>query len=129
MNIKQLCAALLLCVFAPIMAYAQTQTVTGTVVDELSEPLIGVSVTAVGASGGTTTDIDGNFTIKVPTTVKQLQFSYVGYQSLTADITPGEALQIALQPASNQLNEVVAIGYGMKKKSDLTGSIATVIIR
>lgn len=126
MNIKQLCAALLLCVFAPIMAYAQTQTVTGTVVDELSEPLIGVSVTAVGASGGTTTDIDGNFTIKVPTTVKQLQFSYVGYQSLTADITPGVALQIALQPASNQLNEVVAIGYGMKKKSDLTGSIATV---
>lgn len=125
MNLKQFYAIVLLAVLAPAIAYAQSRTVTGTVVDEISEPLIGVSVTAIGAPGGTTTDIDGNFEIRLPETVKQLNISYVGYESLVVDIT-GEHLQIALKPASNQLNEVVAIGYGVQKKSDLTGSIATV---
>ncbi|MDE6109126.1 MAG: carboxypeptidase-like regulatory domain-containing protein, partial [Muribaculaceae bacterium] len=119
-------ATLLALLLLPVSAYAQTQrTVTGTVTDETGEPLIGASVKVVGQSIGVATDIDGHYLIKVPETSHQLTFSYVGYNNLTADIT-GDVLDVTLTPNSESLDEVVVIGYGVRKKDDLTGAISSV---
>ena len=72
----------------PVSVYAQTQrTVTGAVIDETREPLIGATVKVVGELIGATTDLEGHYLLKVPTTAKQLAFSYVGYNNLVVDIT------------------------------------------
>jgi len=119
--------SLLLALFLiPVSAFAQNQrTVTGTVSDENGEPLIGASVQIADAALGTTTDIDGNYSLRVPASAKNLTFSYVGYISQTVDIN-SDVINITLQPNNQVLEEVVVIGYGVRKKDDLTGSIATV---
>lgn len=110
----------------PASALAQNQrTVTGTVIDETGEPLIGASVKVAGEAIGVSTDFDGNFTLSVPAAANQLVVTYVGYQSATVDITPG-AMTIALKPNAEVLDEVVVIGYGVRKKDDLTGSVSTI---
>lgn len=110
----------------PVSAFAQTQrTVTGTVIDENGEPLIGATVKVVGESIGAATDIEGNFSVNVPKSAKQLVISYVGYDNLTVDIT-SDNMTITMKPNSELLDEVVVIGYGVRKKDDLTGSVSTV---
>lgn len=112
--------------FMPVSAFGQNQrTVTGTVFDENGEPLIGATVKVVGAPTGATTDIDGHYSLNLPLSAKQLTFSYVGYKELTRDIT-SDVLNVTLQSDSELLSEVVVIGYGVRKKDDLTGSIASV---
>lgn len=110
----------------PASAFAQSQkTVTGTVIDENGEPLIGATVKVPGEQIGVSTDFDGNFTLSVPSTAKQLSVTYVGYDGVTVDITPGK-MTIALKPNAEVLDEVVVIGYGVRKKDDLTGSISSI---
>ncbi len=124
---KILTALLLTLLLVPIAGYAQSgRTVTGTVSDELGEPLIGVSVTIPGMNVGVTTDIDGNYTISMPANATTLSFSYVGY--LTKEVAVGGAnrLDVALEPASESLQEMVVIGYGTAKKTDLTGSVTAI---
>lgn len=112
--------------FIPVSAFAQNQrTVTGTVSDETGEPLIGATVKVVGEPIGVATDIDGHFILNVPNSAKQLLISYVGYDNLTVDIT-SEVMNIMMKPNSEILDEVVVIGYGVRKKDDLTGSVSTV---
>ncbi len=121
--LRSLLLALLL---IPVSAFAQNQrTVKGTVSDENGEPLIGANVQIADAALGTTTDIDGNYSLRVPASAKSLIFSYVGYLSQTVDIN-SDVIDITLQPNNQVLEEVVVIGYGVRKKDDLTGSIATV---
>lgn len=123
---RRLWHVLLALVLLPVAAYAQTQrTVTGTVVDESGEPLIGATVMAVGANAGTATDIDGQYSLRVPQSVRQLVFSYVGYDNLTADIK-SDVLNVTMRTNSELLDEVVVIGYGVRKKDDLTGAVSTV---
>ena len=111
----------------PAALYGQNaRSVSGTVIDELGEPLIGASVTTPGVAGGVTTDIDGNFTIRVTAGVKQLTFSYVGYTTQTVDIPASGPLNVTLRPSSESLQEMVVIGYGTQKKNDLTGSVSAV---
>lgn len=110
----------------PASAYAQTQrTVRGTVMDETGEPLIGASVKVVGQAVGTATDIEGHYVLTLPATARQLIFSYVGYESYTTDITSG-VIDVTLKENSAALDEVVVIGYGVRKKDDLTGAVSTV---
>lgn len=117
---------LLAVILIPASAYAQTQrTVTGTVLDETGEPLIGATVMVVGQKIGAATDIDGHYSLVVPASAKQLVFSYVGYENHTADIT-SNVVDVTLRPNSEVLNEVVVIGYGTQKKNDLTGSVSQV---
>lgn len=117
-----LLAALLL----PFTAMAQNrQTVTGTVTDETGEPLIGASVIAAGASIGSVTDLDGNYSIVIPDGATELIFSYVGCKAQTLPIS-GSVMNVVLRPDNELLSEVVVIGYGTQKKEDLTGSIASV---
>lgn len=117
-----LLAALLL----PFTAMAQNrQTVTGTVTDETGEPLIGASVIAAGASIGSVTDLDGNYSIVIPDGATELIFSYVGCKAQTLPISRS-VMNVVLRPDNELLSEVVVIGYGTQKKEDLTGSIASV---
>ena len=106
-------------------ATSQKHTVSGVVVDEYNEPLMGVSVQIAGTTNGVTTDIDGNYTISLPAN-GSLKFSYVGYKPLTVPVAGKSTIDVTLEPESNMLDEVVAIGYGTMKKRDLTGAISTV---
>ena len=114
---------MLLCLSFP--ALAQKITVTGTVVDPVGEPLTGASIIAEGTTMGTAADIDGNYRIDVePNAV--LVVSYVGYDTQRVAVEGRNVINITLSENTVMLKEVVAIGYGVVKKSDATGSVAVV---
>lgn len=104
---------------------AQNITVSGTVTDSEGEPLIGASVLVQGSSSGTATDIDGNYKLQAPAN-GTLTFSYVGCNPETVAINGRTTIDVTLSENSVVLGEVVAIGYGVVKKSDATGSVAMV---
>lgn len=104
---------------------AQSITVSGTVTDPSGEPLIGASILAEGTTAGTATDIDGNYTINAPSN-GTLVFSYVGYDAQEVPVEGRSTINVTMQESSVMLNEVVAIGYGVVKKSDATGSVAVI---
>ena len=104
---------------------AQNQTVNGTVTSADGEPLIGATVLGVGTQMGTATDVDGNFTLTLPATVKKLQVSYVGMTTKDVNITPGQKMNIVLD-GTNMLDEVITVAYGTAKKSEYTGAAAVV---
>lgn len=106
--------------FITASAFAQQITVQGNVKDATGEPVIGATVRVPGTSIGTVTDFDGNFTLKANQGA-QLQITYVGYQ--TATIAAAPTLTITLQDDAQTLKDVVVIGYGVARKSDLTGSV------
>jgi len=104
----------------------QQITVEGTVTDaETGDPLPGVNIVIQGTTQGTTTDMDGNYSIEAPTD-GTLVFSFVGYQEQTLKVSGRKEINITLQQAVTELEEVVAIGYGTQRKSDLTGSVSSV---
>ena len=102
------------------------RTVTGTVSDETGSPLPGVSILVKGTTQGTTTDASGQFRIVLPTAESILVFSYVGYLSQEIAVANQSNLTIKLVADSKSLEEVVVVGYGSVKKSDLTGSVVSV---
>ncbi len=123
---------MLLCAFLmmSVMAFAQTGSIKGKVLDETSQPLPGAAVTIDGTTIGSVTDNSGNYTISG---VKPGNYSvtakFVGYVAIKQTITVGTSvvtLDFGLKPDSKNLNEIVVIGYGTQKSKDLTGSIATV---
>ncbi len=101
------------------MAAAQTTKVTGSVVDETGEPLVGVSVTVKGQSGGVTTDIDGNFAINAKAG-QTIVFSYVGYNPVEVKFA-GQPLKVTLKPNTTNLSEVVVTALGIKKDKKSLG--------
>lgn len=103
----------------------QKKEIKGTVVDGGGEGLIGVSVSVTGASVGTVTDLDGNFTLSVPANAKTLEAKYIGMKTQTVPIT-GSKITITMEDNSSELDEVVVIGYGAVPKKDLTGSVSSV---
>ena len=105
---------------------SQTIKVTGQVVDQDGEPLIGATVQLKGAQSGVITDIDGNFTIDAPAN-GTLVVSYVGFKDREIAIN-GRAIieQIQLESDAQVLDQVVVVGYGVQKKADLTGSVSIV---
>ena len=117
--IKTLCLSLMLMFSASAMA--QNQTVSGTVLDELGEPVIGATVTVEGTKIATVTDLDGNYKIQAPKGAKVV-ITYIGYMPMT--VAPGGTVK--LQEDKQTLEEVVVVGYGTQKKAHLTGSVATV---
>ncbi len=103
----------------------QTSSITGVVRDSKGESIIGASVRVKGSSQGTITDMDGKFVLKAPAG-SDLEISYVGFTPQIVKATPGETLQITLQDATSNLNELVVVGYGVQKKSDITGSVTSI---
>lgn len=105
---------------------AQTQKkVTGKVVDTVGEPLIGVNITLVGQTGGTITDIDGNYSMNVPVG-SHLKFSYIGYKDQVIVVASQQVINVKMQEDSEVLDEVVVVGYGTQKKETLTGAVTVV---
>jgi TonB-linked SusC/RagA family outer membrane protein len=102
--------------------------VTGKITTVEGEALPGVNVVIKGTTIGTVTDVDGNYTIEIPDEhlSGELQVSYIGYLSEIIEIAGQEVVDVTLLPDLQQLEEVVVIGYGVQKKSDLTGAVATV---
>ncbi|MEL7423035.1 MAG: TonB-dependent receptor [Bacteroidota bacterium] len=105
-------------------AGAQT-TVTGTVSDDTGETLIGVNILIKGTASGTVTDFDGTYTLDVPAGSETLVFSYTGYQPQEINLAGRTLIDIVMSTDAEILDEVVVIGYGVVRKSDLTGSVAS----
>lgn len=107
------------------IVFAQERAVSGTVVDETGAAMPGVNVLVKGTPDGTVTDAQGRFNLSVgPNAV--LVFSFVGYQSSEVSVGDRTTIDLALNPDATSLSEVVVIGYGVQKKSDLTGSVGSV---
>ena len=106
-------------------AMAQTSTYHGTVVDATTgEPLIGATILPIGGGTGVQTNVDGMFTISVPSKVKEVQVSYVGYVTVAVPVAAN--MDIKLVPSANTLDEVMIVAYGTAKKSAYTGSASVV---
>ena len=120
---KYLVVMFLLSIF-PSWVMAQNVTVRGTVTDH-DGPVIGATVKVKGTSNGAVTDLDGNYTISVPKGVT-LQFAYVGYLTKEMKVAGNDKIDIILAEDAEQLSEVVVVGYGQMKRSDLTGSVVSV---
>jgi len=103
------------------------QSVTGTVLDAVNdEPLIGASVVLQGTQQGCITDFDGKFELPVSVKAGSLEISYIGYKTQVLPFKVGSPLVVKMQDESEELADVVVIGYGVQKKSDLTGSVSSV---
>ena len=119
---KPLVFLFLLCLF-PLGASAQG-TITGTVNDEAGEPIIGASVKVQGTNTGGITDFNGNFSVQAPSNAT-LQISYIGYITATVKANGRSNITVTLKEDAQTLNDVVVIGYGVQKKSDLSGAVAS----
>ena len=115
----------LLALLVSIITFAQGVTVKGTILDENKEPLIGATVQVKGETTGAAADLDGNFTLKAKKNAT-LVISYIGYLTQEVRLQGKTQVTIQLTPDSKTLDEVVVVGYGTMKKSDLTGSVASV---
>lgn len=111
--------------FLSVNVYAQQRTITGTVTDTKGETLIGVSIIAKGATTGTITDLDGKYSINVPSGSNALVAKYIGMKEKEVSIT-GTVVDIVMEEDFSQLDEVVVIGYGAVAKKDLTGAVSSI---
>ena len=108
-----------------VVSAGQEKFVTGTVLDEHGDPLIGVTILIKGTNSGTVTDLDGKFSLKVPSGA-QLEISYIGYKNQLVTVDDQSVLLIKMVSDTELLDEVVVVGYGVVKKRDLTGSVSSV---
>lgn len=116
---------LIIVCMTPLWAFSQNITVTGTVQDEAGDPLVGATVQQKGTGNGVATDIDGKFTLQVPAKAT-LAVSYVGYAKQDVAVKGQTNITITLREDTELLDEVVVVGYGQMKRSDMTGSVASV---
>ena len=109
------------------ISYTQGIAISGTVTNVTTgEPLVGVNVILKDSSRGVTTDLDGNYSIDQVTPGKVLSFSFLGFERKEITVSSETTLNVVLSPIANELDELVIVGYGTKKKRNLTGSIASV---
>jgi len=120
---KPLMALFLLCLF-PLGALAQS-LIKGTVKDVSGDPIIGASVKVQGSKSGVITDFDGNFSVQANNNAT-LVISYIGYTTETVKVAGRNNISVILKEDTQTLNDVVVIGYGVQRKSDLTGAVASV---
>ena len=109
------------------MLVANANVVTGLVTDAQGEPLIGVSVVLDGTSVGTITDFDGHYTINAASDA-QLQFSYIGFMTVTEKVNGRSTINVTLREDSRTLDEVVVVGYGTQRKANLTGAVGSISV-
>lgn len=102
----------------------QAKTVKGTVVDNMGEPVIGASVKVVGTTNGAVTDLDGNFALTNVPKNATVEISYIGYTTQKVSVAGKSDLKVTLQEDNKALDEVVVVGYGVQRKSDVTGALA-----
>lgn len=120
----RLCPVLLALLWCTLPAFSQDNMVSGKVTTTDNEPLPGVNVVIQGTAQGTVTDIDGNFALPVPNADAILVFSFIGYAAQEVPVNGRSMINVTLEEDIEQLEEVVVVGYGTQRKSDLTGSIS-----
>ena len=123
---KRLWSLLLFCMLALQITAQQTSTITGLVLDASGEPIIGASVLVKGTSNGSITDLDGKFTLSNVPTNGTISVSYIGYTTQEISIKGQKNFSVKLLEDAKALDEVVVVGYGVQRKSDLTGAVASV---
>ena len=120
------CIVALIALMLSTVSYAQNPiSVSGIVVDENGEPLAGASVVIEDTTTGALTDVNGKYSIKVQPG-KALVYSFIGYKSSTELVRNSRTINVTLNPDTKVLDEVVVVGYGTMKRSDLTGSVSSV---
>ena len=124
-NFSKWLGLLLFAMMMPLCANAQNITVKGNVKDVNGEPLIGVNVLQVGTTNGIITDFDGNYQLNVPSNAK-LSFSFIGYRTQYVTVNGRKQINVTLEEDARTLEEVVVVGYGTMKKSDISGAVTTV---
>ena len=108
-------------------AFAQAlRVVTGKVVDANDGALIGATVSVPGRSLGTVTGLDGSFSLKVPSDVKLVSVSYLGYETQSVNIAGKDVVNVKMEENKSMLNEVVVVGYGVQRRKDVTGAVISV---
>ena len=110
---------------ASVVTLAQTKAVTGRVTDHNGQPIPGVNISVGGTTQGTITDSEGNYTLKVSGNA-QLTFNFIGFKSQIVSVSNRQLINITLREKIQDLSEVVVVGYGQMKRSDLTGSLVSV---
>ena len=108
------------------ISYFQETTITGTILDSNNQPLAGASIVEKGTTNGTQTDFDGNFQLDVSNPDAVLVVSYIGFASQEIPLAGETSINVSLKEDAANLDEVVVIGYGTQKKSDLTGAVGSV---
>ncbi|TLX72786.1 TonB-dependent receptor [Labilibacter sediminis] len=116
----------LLFIFSVALNAQQTESISGTVKDELGQPVPGVSIIEEGTTSGTISDLSGNYYLEVSDNSGKLVYSFIGFESQTVEIKGRSIINIVLVEEITGLDEVVVVGYGEMRKSDLTGSVASV---
>ncbi len=124
-NLHRLCVLALFLMFG-IGAFAQGITVTGVVRDNTDEPVLGATVIVKGTQNAAVTDFDGNFTLKDVPSDATLDVSYIGFKTASVPVRGQEHLDITIYEDSEALDEIVVVGYGVQKKSDVTGALTHV---
>lgn len=124
-RVSKLCLVLFTMLFVSVAAFAQ-KTVTGVVVDDLGDPIIGANVVIKGTQEGTMTDADGNFSIKNVSDNAVLRISFMGYADQDVSVKGQSKIKVTMQEDSQMLDEVVMVGYGVQRKVDVTGATARV---
>lgn len=109
-----------------IGAYAQSKTVSGTVIDQTGEPVIGANVIVKGTTNGVITDLDGRFTLSNVPNNGTISISFIGYKDQEISVAGKTNFQVTLHEDNAMLDEVVVVGYGVQKKSDVTGALTSV---
>lgn len=112
--------------FLIVESYAQNKTISGTVTDFTGEPVIGASVLVNGTTNGTITDLNGKFSLSNVPTKGTITITYIGYKKQEVSVAGNTNFKITLQEDTETLDEVVVVGYGVQKKSDVTGAMACV---
>lgn len=122
----KMCLLMLLLISFPLGIWAQNKTVTGVVVDVQGESIIGANVLVKGTVNGVITDINGKFTLNQVAADATLQISFIGYKEQTIDLKGKSNIRVVMQEDTEMLDEVVVVGYGVQKKSDVTGAMISV---
>ena len=125
-NTSRFLLVMTLCLVTAMSVFAQTKSITGKVTDLTGEPMPGVTVIEKGTSNGTVTNVGGDYSLTVSNKATQLQFSFVGMKTKEIEISTKTQINVTLQEETIGLDEVVAIGYGVQKKSNITGAISSV---
>ena len=121
-----ICIFMFFFLFTPFIYSQSRKQITGSVQDVLGNPLIGVSILETGTSNGTITDMNGAYSLNVSSANATLKFSYIGYEEQQIKIQGRNVINVKMNEETSNLDEVVVVGYGVQRKSDLTGAISSI---
>ncbi len=121
-----ICIFMFFFLFTPFVYSQSRKQITGSVQNVQGNPLIGVSILETGTSNGTITDMNGTYSLNISSTNATLRFSYIGYEEQLIKIQGRNVINVKMNEETSNLDEVVVVGYGVQRKSDLTGAISSI---